>query len=169
MTKERVLPIVRLLLVIAAPFLWYWLFGWGTVHIIDFSAQEVESVQISCSHYPERGTIYDPEEIQALIDEANAMQNKGSRVKLLLHGIGVGGSILYYYNFYLTDGTEFLLTFSSGASGDPVSEKNLLYWQYSPTGKQIVGPMCRGSMEVYFRLFEKYNHRPAPGAEQDAR
>ena len=69
MTKKRVLPIARLLLVIAAPFLWYWLFGWGTVHIIDFSAQEVEYVQISCSHYPERGAIYDPGEIQALIDE----------------------------------------------------------------------------------------------------
>ena len=120
MTKELVLPIARLLLVIAAPFLWYWLFGWGTVHIIDFSAQEVEYVQISCSHYPERGAIYDPGEIQALIDEANAMQNKGTSLKLLLHGIGMGGSILYDCDFYLTDGTEFSLTFASGASGDPV-------------------------------------------------
>ena len=102
MTKKRVLPIARLLLVIAAPFLWYWLFGWGTVHIIDFSAQEVEYVQISCSHYPERGAIYDPGEIQALIDEANAMQNKGTSLKLLLHGIGMGGSILYDCDFYLT-------------------------------------------------------------------
>ena len=47
MTKKRILPIARLLLVIAAPFLWYWLFGWGTVHIIDFSALEVDYVQIS--------------------------------------------------------------------------------------------------------------------------
>lgn len=170
LNKERVLPIVRLLLVIAAPFLWYWLFGWGTVHIIDFSAQEVEYVQISCSHYPERGAIYDPGEIQALIDEANAMQNKGTSLKLLLHGIGMGGSILYDYDFYLTDGTEFSLTFASGASGDPVSAKDLTCWyRFSTTEEDTVGPMCRGSLEVYFRLFEKYNHRPAPGAEQDAR
>ena len=93
MTKKRILPIVRLLLVIAAPFLWYWLFGWGTVHIIDFSAQEVEYVQISCSHCPGRGTIYDSGEIQALIDEANAMQNKGTNLKKILRGIGMGGGV----------------------------------------------------------------------------
>ena len=109
-------------------------------------------------------------EIQALIDEANAMQNKGTRLKLLLHGIGMGGSILYDCDFYLTDGTEFLLTFASGKSGDPVSEKDLTCWyRFSTTEEDTVGPMCRGSMEVYFQLFEKYNHRPAPGAEQDAR
>ena len=170
MTKKRILPIARLLLVIAAPFLWYWLFGWGTVHIIDFSAQEVEYVQISCSHCPGRGTIYDSGEIQALIDEANAMQNKGTNLKKILRGIGMGGGVLYDCDFYLVDGREFLLTYFSSKFDEPVSNRELSYWyRDSPTGKHIVGPMCRGSLEVYFRLFEKYNHRPAPGAEQDAR
>ena len=170
LTKKRILPIARLLLVIAAPFLWYWLFGWGTVHIIDFSAQEVEYVQISCSHCPGRGTIYDSGEIQALIDEANTMKNKGTNLKKIFRGIGMGGVVLYDCDFYLVDGTEFLLTYFSSKFDEPASNRELSYsYRFSPTGEDNVGPMCRGSMEVYFQLFEKYNHRPAPGAEQDAR
>ncbi len=157
--KQKLLTVIGVLLVIAAPSLWYWLFGWGTIDVIDFSAEEVEYVQISCSHYAERGTIYDPGEIQALIDEANAMLNKGSNIKLLLRGIGMGGSMLYDLDFYLTDGKEFLLTFCSDKGDESVSDKELSYWyRFSPTGEQIDGTMCRGSLEVYSELFEKYNH-----------
>lgn len=158
--KQKLLAAVGVLLVIAVPFLWYWLFGWGTIHVIGFSAEDVDYVEISCSHFTEHGTIYDPEEIQALMDEANAMLNKGSSVKeLLLQGIGLGGSILYDYHFYLSDDTEFLLTFSSNKGYQPVSDKELGYWyRFSPAGEQFSGPMCRGSLEVYFELFEKYTH-----------
>ena len=35
-------------------------------------------------------------------------------------------------------------------------------WYNSPTGEQINGPMCQGSLEVYARLFEKYNQVSPP-------
>ena len=151
------LKILVILFVIAAPIFWYWFWGWGTLHIIDFSAQDVEYVNISCSHLRKIGTVRDPEEIQALIDEANSMQNRGTSLKELIHGIFQGGGVLYDLDFYLTDGTEFLLVFFSGDAYGPVSNKRLSYWYYSPTGEQIHGPMCQGSLEVYARLFEKYN------------
>ena len=75
------LKILVILFVIAAPIFWYWFWGWGTLHIIDFSAQDVEYVNISCSHLRKIGTVRDPEEIQALIDEANSMQNRGTSLK----------------------------------------------------------------------------------------
>lgn len=75
------LKILVILFVIAAPIFWYWFWGWGTLHIIDFSAQDVEYVNISCSHLRKIGTVRDPEEIQALIDEANSMQNRGPASK----------------------------------------------------------------------------------------
>lgn len=157
--KQKQLAVIGIIAAIAMPLLWYWLFGWGTIDVIDFSADDVEYVQISCSHYAERGTIYDRAEIQSLIDEANAMQNKGSTVKKLLRGIGMGGDVLYDYDFYLTDGKEFLLTFCSDDADAPLSNKELSFWyRFSPTGKQIFGPMCKGSLEIYFDLFEKYNH-----------
>ena len=89
------LKILVILFVIAAPIFWYWFWGWGTLHIIDFSAQDVEYVNISCSHLRKIGTVRDPEEIQALIDEANSMQNRGTSLKKLIHGIFQGGGVLY--------------------------------------------------------------------------
>ncbi len=155
--KKKILAAVCALMVIAIPFLWYWLFGWGTIQIIDFSATDVDYVEISCSHRRERGTISNPSEIQALINEANSMKNKGSSLKELIHGIFMGGAVLYESAFYLNDGTEFLLTFSSNNSEVPVSDMSLTYWyQRTPPGVQTDGTVCRGSLEVYFNLFEKY-------------
>lgn len=119
-------------------------------------------MNISCSHLRKIGTVRDPEEIQALIDEANSMQNRGTSLKKLIHGIFQGGGVLYDLDFYLTDGTEFLLVFFSDDAYGPVSNKRLSYWYYSPTGEQINGPMCQGSLEVYARLFEKYNQVSPP-------
>ena len=157
--KKKLLAAVCVLLVIAIPFLWYWLFGWGTIQVIDFSSADVDYVELSCSHRREHGTISNPSEIQALIDEANSMENKGSTLKELLHGIFMGGAVLYESAFYLNNGTEFLLTFSSNNSDVPVSDMNLTYWyQRTPPGVQTGGTMCSGSLDVYFELFEKYTN-----------
>ena len=157
--KKKLLVAVCVLLVLTVPFLWYWLFGWGTIQVIDFSAADVDYVEISCSHFQERGTISDPSEIQALIDEANAMENRGSTLKNLVHGIFTGGAVLYNIAFSLKDGTEFLLTFSSTNSDEPVSDMNLTYWYHrTPPGGQTSGTMCSGSLEVFFELFEAYTN-----------
>lgn len=161
--QQKLLAAVCVLLVITMPFLWYWLFGWGTIQVINFSAVDVEYVQISCSHHSESGTISDPGEIQALIDEANAMKNKGSKLKMLVHGIFTGGAVLYESTFYLNDGTEFLLTFCSSYANASVSDMELTYWYHRlPLGERTNGTMCRGSLEVYFELFEKYTHISPP-------
>lgn len=164
LTKQRVfLAAICVLLVVVIPFLWYWLFGWGTIKVIDFSATDVEYVKISCSHHSECGTIFDPVEIQALIDEANAMENRGSDLKTLVNGVFMGGAVLYESTFYLNNGTEFLLTFCSSSDDASVSDMELNYWYYRfPPGERTDGTMCRGSLEVYFELFEKYTHISPP-------
>lgn len=164
LTKRRMfLVAICVLLMILVPFLWYWLFGWGTIEVINFSASDVEYVKISCSHYSEYGTIFDPVEIQSLIDEANAMKNKGSDLKTMVDGVFMGGAVLYEITFHLNDGTEFLLTFCSSTTNTLISDMELNYWYYcSPSGERINGTMCRGSLEVYFELFEKYTHISPP-------
>ena len=161
--KKRIVTAAAAALAVAAALMWQWLFGWGSIGVIDFSAADVEAVEISCTHTPGRGTIRDPGEIQALIDEVNTMQNRGSTVKRLLRGIGMGGGILYDYDFHLKDGSAFFLTFCQDTAAAPGAERSLSYWyRTSPTGDQHNGTMCRGSLETYCGLFEKYcGCRPA--------
>lgn len=138
-----------------------WLFGWGrgTIDVIDFSADQVDYVRLSCAQlYSEAAAeIRDPEEIQALIDSANALQHTGSSFKRVFqYGLGVGGSKLHEHAFFLKSGDTFILTFSSNNGERPISDMDLSYWATLPNGERISGSTCRGSLEVFYELHQKY-------------
>ena len=98
-----------------------------------------------------------PEEIQALIDSANALRYTGSDFKRIVqYGLGAGGSKLHEYDFFLKNGDTFGVTFSSMNSQNPVTDMDLGYWVTLPNGERISGSTCRGSLEVFYELHRKY-------------
>ena len=138
-----------------------WLFGWGrgTIDVIDFSADEVDHVRLSCAQlYSEvAAEIRDAGEIQALINAANAMKHTGSSFKRVLqYGLGVGGSKLHEHAFFLKNGDTVIVTFSSCNGKRPVSDMDLGYWVTLPDGERISGSTCRGSLETFYELHRKY-------------
>ena len=138
-----------------------WLFGWGkgTIDVIDFSAEQVEYVQLYCAQlsFEQAAEIRDPKEIQALIDSANALRHTGSNFKRVLqYGLGVGGSKLHEHTFYLKNGERVIVTFSSCNAKRPISDLDLSYWVTLPNGERISGSTCRGSLEAFYALHETY-------------
>lgn len=138
-----------------------WLFGWGrgTIDVIDFSADEVDHVRLSCAQLYSEGAaeIRDAGEIQALINAANAMKHTGSSFKRVLqYGLGVGGSKLHEHAFFLKNGDTVIVTFSSCNGKRPVSDMDLGYWITLPDGERISGSTCRGSLETFYELHRKY-------------
>ena len=88
------------------------LFSWGraTIDAIDFSADQVDHVRLYCAQmsFDEAAEVRDPEEIQALIDSVNALQNFGFDLKgLVQFGWGMGGSKLHEYSFFMKNGGLF--------------------------------------------------------------
>lgn len=154
--KQKILALLAAALCFCA-----WLFGWGrgSIDVIDFSADQVEYVRLGCAqlYFEDAAEIRDPEEIQSLIDSANALKHTGSKFKWVFrYGLGVGGSMLHEHAFFLKNGDIFIVTFSSNSGGQPVSDMNLGYWVTRPDGKRISGNTCRGSLEVFYELHQKY-------------
>lgn len=138
-----------------------WLFGWGqgNINAIDFSAAEVERVQLSCAQLYAKGpaVICDPTEIQTLIDAINDFRDTGSDIKWLFkYGLFVGGSVLYEYTFYLTNGNIINVCFASNEGNQPLSDMELRYWISWPNGTKTKGSTCRGSLEEFYTLHKKY-------------
>lgn len=156
LTKEKLCLLLAAVLCFCA-----WLFGWGrgTIDVIGFSADEVEYVRLGCAqlYYEAAAEVRDPEEIQALIDSANALRHTGSDFRRILqYGFGVGGSMLHECAFFLKNGDTLIVTFSSNNGERPVSDLDLDYWATLPDGEKISGSTCRGSLEVFYKLHQKY-------------
>lgn len=156
MTKKRLCLLLAVVLCFCA-----WLFGWGqgTIDVIDFSAEDVDYVRLGCAqlYFDAAAEIREPEEIQALIDSANALQHTGSNFKRVLqYGLGVGGSKLHEHAFFLKNGDTYIVTFSSNNGKRPISDMDLSYWVTLPNGERISGSTCRGSLEVFYELHQKY-------------
>ena len=154
--KQKILGLLAVTLCFCA-----WLFGWGrgSIDVIDFSADQVDYVRLYCAQlsFEDVAEVRDPEEIQALIDSANALRHTGSDFKRVLqYGLGVGGSKLHEYDFFLKNGDTFGVTFSSMNSKNPVTDMDLGYWVTLPNGERISGSTCRGSLEVFYELHRKY-------------
>ena len=154
--KQKILGLLAVTLCFCA-----WLFGWGrgSIDVIDFSADQVDYVRLYCAQlsFEDVAEVRYPEEIQALIDSANALRHTGSDFKRILqYGLGVGGSMLHEYAFFLKNGATFVVTFSSNNGERPISDMDLSYWATLPNGKRISGSTCRGSLEVFYELHQKY-------------
>jgi len=136
-------------------------YGWGqgTIDAIDFSADQVDYVHLYCAQLSFDGVaeIRDSEEIQALIDSANALRNSGFDFKgVFQFGLGMGGSMFHEYDFFLKNGDHFAIIFSSNDGERPISDMELDYWSILPNGERISGSTCHGSMEVFYELHQKY-------------
>ena len=133
-----------------------WMFGWGqgSIQVMDFSADAVERIELSCtmpnSH---RTVVQDKEDIQALIDSVNAFQHTGNDLKYLFRsGLFSGGTVLYEFHVFLTNGEELLLSFGDNSGGQDLSDVEVSYW-ISGT-EHLFGNTCRGSLEVFWSLYE---------------
>lgn len=137
------------------------LFSWGrgTIQAIDFSADQVDHVRLYCAQmsFDEVAEVANPEEIQALIDSANALRNSDFDLKgIFQFGLGMGGSKLHEYDFCMKNGDHFVIIFSSNNGKRPISDMELDYWAILPSGERISGSRCHGSMEVFYELHQKY-------------
>lgn len=142
-----------------------WLFGWfrGNINIMRFSSDGVDRIELSSTDVGldlHRSVVTDKEEIQTLIDSVNSLRYTGSALKeLFKHGIGAGGSVLYELNVYLLNGESFSLNLASNNNSRPRSDMEMTYWVPQSEKNTTFGHTCRGSMEVFYELYEKY--RPA--------
>lgn len=133
-----------------------WMFGWGrsSIQVMDFSADAVERIELSCtlpnSH---RTVVRDQEDIQALIDSVNAFQHTGNELKNLFRsGVFSGGTVLYEFHVFLDNGEELLLLFGDNGGGQDPSDLVVSYW-LSGTDHWFSNT-CRGSLEVFWSLYE---------------
>ena len=137
-----------------------WLFGWGRgdINVLEFSASEVERIELSCTDTKRvdlyRAVITEKDDIQALINSVNSFQYTGSAVKeLFRYGFGgIGGTVLYEYTVYLSNGDTFLLSFGNNNGEQELSDMEVVY----SVGQSDKASTCRGSMELFYELYEKY-------------
>lgn len=129
--------------------------------MMDFSANEVERIVISCTDTQvgvHSSIITEKDDIQALINSVNTFRHTGNEIKLILKmgGIGGGGSVLYEFDVYLLNGKNFQMCFASNNGEQEWADMEVSYWIYEP-GKSSLANTCRGSMEVFYELYEKYD------------
>lgn len=145
-----------------------WVFGWGggDINVLKFSADDVTRLELNCTDTKRvelyKAVVTEPEDIQACIDWVNAFQHTGSAIKeLFRHGIGIGlgGTCLYTFQFYLLDEDPFILEFGNNDGEQEISDVEVSYWRYTYPPKKEIPSTCRGSLEPFYELYEKY--RPA--------
>ena len=162
LSKKRMISAVVVLAFILA--LCAWLFGWGRgdINVLKFSASEIERIELSCTDTKRvdlyRAVVTETNDIQALIDSVNSLQHTGSGVKeLFKYGIGSGGTILYEYSIYPLDGDKFTLCIASLGTVQDLSDMEAAYWvDDQPDKTKWIPDTCRGSMELFYELYEKY-------------
>ena len=162
LSKKRTISVIAVLVFILA--LCAWLFGWGRgdINVLEFSAGEVERIELSCTDTKRvdlyRAVVTEKDDIQALINSVNSLQHTGSGVKeLFKYGIGSGGTILYEYSVYLSNGDTFTLCIASLGTVQDLSDMEATYWvDDQPDKTKWISDTCRGSMEFFYELYEKY-------------
>lgn len=161
---KRMLPMVFLIVVLAAVLaLCAWIFGWGRgdINVMDFSANEVDRIELSCTDIHvdmHRAVVTEKDDIQAFINSVNSFQHTGSNIKYLFrYGIGAGGAVLYECDVYFSSGDIFNLRFANGNGEQDLSDMEVSYWIPQENQKRLFSDTCRGSMELFYELYERYN------------
>ena len=138
-----------------------WMYGWGRgdIDLMDFDADAVDRIELYSTAWEfEGGTVVsvtEKEDIQALIDLVNSFQHTGTELKFLLQsGVGVGGSVLYEFRVYLLSGEDVVLCFTE--NGRDLSDMEMTYSRSPRERMPLVSPVCRGSLELFYDLREKY-------------
>lgn len=137
-----------------------WLFGWfaGSINVIDFEADNVEHLRLSCALFGyEAVTITQKDDIQTVIEKVNSFNHSGKEIKnVLKYGIGAGGSVLYNFDFYLENGERFCVVLSSNDGEQSLSNAEVSYWISQPKSTKMFTDTCRGSLDFFFELYQKY-------------
>ena len=140
-----------------------WVYGWtagDALNALDFQADEVEAIHFSsASWFLPPASITDPADIQAVIDEINGFTPSGNDLKQPKYylPLGWGGSVRYDLQIDFKNGEQLDLCFSNFERGgfEPEEEREMTFCrsdrQVTPT------PTCRGSVELFFALHEKYS------------
>ena len=139
-------------------------YGWGRrpIEFMDFSANDVERIELSCVQLGPKRTVTDPSDIQAIIDSTNAFRYSGNELKDVIiygiYGIGMGGLTVYNFDVYLRNGEVFSLSFYSNDGEQELSDMEVTYRirEPEPDGTPLFFKMCRGSMETFYEMYEKY-------------
>ena len=127
-----------------------WTFGWfgGTIDVMDFSADEVESVELFQYWLSEDTVVVtEKEDVQALIDEINSFRHTGTMLKYPKKLIPGGGEVWYGITVYLTDGERYHITLSCLDGQKNLSDVEMRYGRFCT---------CRGSLELFHALHAKY-------------
>ena len=160
--KHKRSLVISGIILAAVPLLCAWLFGWGRgdIDAIPYSAQEIDRVELSTTalgYERYRASVTDRADIQALVDSLNSFQHTGSGLKdLFKYGVGAGGTTLYVCDIVLSNGGEISLHFGSNSGEQPYSDMELSYWIHGENSG-LFGNTCRGSLELFLDLFQKYS------------
>lgn len=158
LSKKSIISIITLLAILLA--FCTWIFGWGqgNIMMMEFSADKVERIELSCTDVRHgnlhRAIITEEKDIQAIIDSVNSFQHTGSAAKDILR-YGMGGTVLYEYNVYLSNGDTFMLCFGNNNSEQELSDMEVNYW--IPDQRKLFSNTCKGSMELFYELYDKYD------------
>ena len=130
--------------------LFSWTFGWfgGTIDVMEFSADEVEAVELFQYWLSENKVVVtEQEDIQALMDEVNGFRHTGTMLKYPKKLIPGGGEVWYGITVNLTDGKRCHITLSCLDSRKNLSDVEMQYGRFHT---------CRGSLELVHALHAKY-------------
>lgn len=139
----------------------FWIWGWGggAIDVLDFDAGLVSRIDLysadqvfDCSTV----SVTEKEDIQILIDLVNSFRYAGNERKCVLKGeIGMGGSVVYEFNVFFTDGETFPLALFSNDTRDQ-SDMELAYRLSSQDDQPLVGPLYWGPLERFYTMQGKY-------------
>lgn len=128
-----------------------WVFGWfgGDIHVMDFAAEEVDRIELF--HYwlgGEAVVVTEKEDIRALMDEINSFRHTGNMLKHPKKLLPGGGELWYQVTVHLSGGEKYSFTLSHLGDRLTLSDMEMRYGRFST---------CRGSMELFYELHEKYS------------
>lgn len=157
--RRRMVVVVVLLLLIFG--LLFWIYGWGRgeIHLMDFDAEEVSYIELystdsvfNCNEV----AVTEKEDIQSLIDLVNSFRNCGNELKYLLSGeFGTGGAVLYEFRVRFLDNDTFTIGLYSHDTHD-LSDVEMTYRIFPEEHTPRLSNVCRGSLELFYELREKY-------------
>lgn len=136
-----------------------WALGWGggPIRVMDFGPEEVDRIELSCSHpwiAEGRSLVTQAEDIQTIIETVNGFRRAGNDIgEFLRQGFSAGGSVLYDVDVYLKNGDEFPFVLCPMSGSD---DTRFGYWVYQPGRSGGLGQVCRGSLDWFYSLHEKY-------------
>ena len=133
--------------------------GGGTIDVIEFEAAEVRRIEMGRAIFGEqRITITETEDMETVIDTINSFQYTGNDLKYLFRiPLFTGGAVLYEIAVYPKEGEPVVVSFccNNDYSADP-PDVEMSYWSDQEERILLISNTCRGSMEWYDVLYEKY-------------